>query len=100
MHPGANVALDLLLWMALFVTGFFATLAAAQDILGLGYSSYYYNGTTTTQDYQSQRSNGVVTAVGAAFTFLALYVLHTILSFPLPTKSLPLLHPTPRRRIQ
>lgn len=74
MHPGANVALDLLLWMGLFVTGFFASVAAAQNILNLDYSSYYYNGTTTTQDYQSQRNNGVVTAVGAAFTFLALYV--------------------------
>ena len=28
IHPGANVACDLLLWLALLVTGFFATIGA------------------------------------------------------------------------
>ena len=43
IHPGANVACDLLLWLTLFVTGFFATLGATNDLYYDAYDDYGYS---------------------------------------------------------
>lgn len=43
IHPGANVACDLLLWLGLIVTGIFATAAASQDFWWSPDSSYDNN---------------------------------------------------------
>ena len=43
IHPGANVACDLLLWLALLVTGFFATIGATNYLYYSAYNDYGYN---------------------------------------------------------
>ena len=43
IHPGANVACDLLLWLALLVTGFFATIGATNYLYYSAYNDYYYS---------------------------------------------------------
>ena len=42
IHPGANVACDLLLWLALLVTGFFATIGATNYLYSSDYNDYGY----------------------------------------------------------
>ena len=71
IHPGANVAMDLLLWMALFVTGFFATIAAVNSIKN-DPLVFFVDGITIDYDNNNEQNAGIIIAVGSAFTFLAL----------------------------
>ena len=43
IHPGANVACDLLLWLALLVTGFFATIGATNYLYYDASNDYGYS---------------------------------------------------------
>ena len=86
IHPGANVGCDLILWLAFIVTGFFATVGAADYIIGYNQNVYYnyYNSNgvdnndcapflncSAQGDYSAALVHkGVVIAVGCAFTFL------------------------------
>lgn len=91
IHPGANVACDLLLWLGLTVTGFFATVGAGNSLWW--YPDNYNQGSLTTTSPPSSSSNicepstncttaqtshvtavinrtGVVIALGAAVIFI------------------------------
>lgn len=41
IHPGANVGCDLFLWLALLVTGTFATFGATNELFWYDGGSYY-----------------------------------------------------------
>lgn len=43
IHPGANVGVDLILWMAFIVTGVIASFGVDQDIKFDGSFRYYYS---------------------------------------------------------
>ena len=71
IHPGANVACDLLLWLALLVTGFFATIGAtnllydydAYDEYGYSNDSPYGGGTYSNGTRYEYTSNGTAVPV-------------------------------------
>lgn len=79
MHPGANVGMDLVLWLGLIVTGVFAIFPGLDNLSRSESLSYY--------SYQSSRRGrlqralnhlGVVEVVGCAFTFLAVLLHFTL----------------------
>lgn len=79
MHPGANVGVDLVLWLSLISTGLLALFAGLANLSRSEVLSYY--------SYQSSRRGrlqralhhlGVVEVVGCAFTFLAVLLHFTL----------------------
>jgi hypothetical protein len=74
MHPGANVALDLILWLAFLVTATFATIGGAVYVNSFYYiSGYTCNGSPLNVNCMSPpdvQNTGVIIEVGASLAFL------------------------------
>lgn len=74
MHPGANVGMDLVLWLGLIVTGVFAILPGIDNLSRSDNLSYYsYESSRRGRLQRALHRLGVVEVVACAFTFLAMY---------------------------
>ncbi|KAM0797285.1 hypothetical protein BDR22DRAFT_975417 [Usnea florida] len=69
VHPGANVACDLLLWLGFIVTGTLATQGAEIFLW------YYPSGDEFDTDDNVSNAKGIIMAVGAALSFVVM-VMH------------------------
>ena len=63
IHPGANVGCDLVIWLALIVTGTFAAFGA---------SDYFYYDSYGSRGDPALRHKGIIIAVGVAMSFVVL----------------------------